>query len=432
MLTSFFRRSFSTTASPAFMLALWLSASMASGQSPSQPQTGQPQHTTTTKQDAPSDLQIAAEVEILRVHLKSTNQDQRKAAAKRLTKYGPAAQAALPELVAIMLDPEDGANGYARRIIVQIGLPAIGPMIKGYDKAVTPQQRLSLIPWLGELYKQEENVALGAVLLHALRHDPVEDVRCSVMRFVATGAIASDAMQILLSILEDKKASVTLRGHAASNLGRSGAQAKRAMPTQLRIFQDESNDGDLRRHAFVGLSLIGNDDLEIAKMAHAIVIDEKRPLDLRSCAAAALGRMKHGQIAADDLGKMLERIGPEANNSLFFCSLQSIANLRPNKSAIPVLTEILEYYDGLGPMSRQALKALGNLGVESAVVGPRILDVIKKQDRLMLLREEIIFSLPRIIGAERTLAELDEYTRESDTERLHFDAIAARIKAKTK
>jgi HEAT repeat protein len=188
-----------------------------------------------------NDPAVTAKIEVLRVELRSPIQETRKKAAESLLTYGAAARLALPELVDILLDPEDKAFGYCSELIQQIGGPAMVPMIEAYRKTTTAQQRLSLIWLLGELYKQEENAELGAILLHALTNDPSEMVRCSVMRYVAHGDIAKRAFPILMGYLEDKKASAALRGRAARSLGRFGAQAKRAIPLQIEIVQDECN-----------------------------------------------------------------------------------------------------------------------------------------------------------------------------------------------
>jgi hypothetical protein len=185
--------------------------------------------------------------------------------------------------------------------------------------------------------------------------------------------------------------------------------------------------------------LVASDDIDIAKLIRSILIDEKQPLHVRALAAAALGGMKHGQIAAGDLAEVLKN---QRENPLFTCALNSLSRLRPSKADIPLLVGILESGRSIAHFTGDALVALGQIGNDADSEAPRILAVVKRPFPLATCPNEIAFALKNIIGADRALAELAEYARwyakaapgadlvqEVNNS---VDAIATRIKAKAK
>src|SRR5262249_10535919 len=151
-------------------------------------------------------------------------------------------------------------------------------------------------------------------------------------------------------------------------LGGFATEAKLGIPVMRQLFLDDNINEKFRIDAGSGLARAGVDDREVAMALQKILVNEKQPLKVRAVAAIGLGQSKHGQMAANDIAKTLQKyaFGPqgEGESTLAIFALAAASELRLDNWAVELLVAILEEDDG-SVNSARAFKALGQIGPEA-------------------------------------------------------------------
>jgi HEAT repeat protein len=234
---------------------------------------------------------IPAEPEVSRVApliaaIKSKDSKARSAAIEQLGKMGPAAWDAVPDLIELMDDVDEGT-----RFAICLVLQEIGPKsVPSLDRALgshEPARRRHAAQALLEMARFHETAPLVVPTIPTLTAVALRDSDGDA-RLAATGAIAltrdKKAVAALSTIL--KKGGDDARLEAAEGLRNLGPMAKPAVPALLELIDEK---GQISSVAWQALVSIGDADTaaEIAKLLG----DAAKSKSVRCSAAWALARM---------------------------------------------------------------------------------------------------------------------------------------------
>jgi HEAT repeat protein len=323
---------------------------------------------------------VTEKVEDLRKLLYNLDPAYRTKAANALAKLGPAAKAAVPDLLKVGLNPTDESSKAefssvaALRAVAAIGPVAIPQALEAYKKADSGRRGMLLAEVLGPLYREGDRT-LEKLFLEGLT-DRAETVRNGAIAACSSKVPVKSAIPILVKIFEDETVPLASRDNVAKSFQSFGRAAEAATPVLLRVLQDPKSGNAIRASAAEGLAGVGVHTVENANLMRRLLKDEKQDVSVRGHATRALGRSSEfGQAGVPDLLDVLRKT-PREQGSLRFFIFDALAQLRLPKEATPALLEMA--LDRGSGEAHLALRALGKTA-NARAVGPRILKALREE-----------------------------------------------------
>lgn len=258
----------------------------------------------------------------LRAMLKVDALDVRKMAVTTIGLIGPEATDAVPDLVALLRDPQGELQGDALDALASIGLRAV--------------------PALAGALKQEQDPALRKQTILAL------------------GRVGKPAVPLLADVLNDKDPSVRL--HAVTSLGRIG---RTAVPTIALAFRDQ--DRDVRLEAARVLGTMNQADAVVVEVLTIGLRDPAAPV--RNQATLSLQALRPDANAAL---KALTPLLEDKTLDIRLAAIRFLGELGP--PAVPKLVSLLK--DAEPAVWREASSTLEKLPAPEKVLFPALLPLL--------------------------------------------------------
>lgn len=237
----------------------------------------------------------------------SVNLGERKKAIDRIGGYGSSAVPAIPSLIHMLNDASELelADGRftiigrtAKRALVKIGAPAIKPCIAALPQSAGVQRRM-LIEILGS---SDERQAVDAIV-SLLSHKDVEVRRVAAKSLHTSPGFAAIPCPCSPLVNASKDSDLTVRQEASAML------AKQHEPASYgSLIDDLANRGkNVRERAVKALG--GMKDQRAIAVLLEIASDNDEDLDIRCCAARALGGYAEDRVE-EELTRLLGPVGP--------------------------------------------------------------------------------------------------------------------------
>lgn len=203
------------------------------------------------------EAQLKQRIQRLKFQLSVPDVKDRSYAMQELEEIGPAAKAAVPDLIKLLKDKDEQICQKAWCALVKIGSAAVSALAEMLKDENVKVRRAAVCAI--EAIGSEAKVAVPA-LIEALK-DENEEVRWyTVIALGKIGIAAKDAVDSLIEALKDKETGV--RSYAAFALGRMGSEARKAIPALIEALEKDES-GDVFIAAAEALEAIGFDLGEI-------------------------------------------------------------------------------------------------------------------------------------------------------------------------
>jgi HEAT repeat protein len=350
-------------------------------------------------------------------YLRNKNPKVRAKAAQRLAAFGPAAKAAIPELIHLLKDPEQLNRALAQEALSKIGAPDSKqiPLLTKCLKDPVREVRAYSAGALGKLERSAHSAA-GALVttlkdadptvrrqaawalgkvgydkkkeafadLQPLLHDSDHDVRVAAAEALTTVCpLDTSDLPFLQELL--KHEDVDARTVAARALVRLGAQAKAALPAVIAAVK-ENYDRNFRRAALRMIGQFGPD----AKDAVPVLLDVMKDEDLRPNAAAVF--IKMGRAARDAVKTLTEGLEDPNPDTQANCII-ALGKIGPDaEEAVPKLAELLK--ERKLQLRLIVLDALLGIGAKAHEAHENLVPLFEEKDKA--LRQKVTDVLVKI------------------------------------
>ncbi len=254
------------------------------------------------KPPVPSHDPTGLAVTALRLALDDASAAVRNQAASALGQIGPAAAAAVPELVALLKDGDETVRCQAAEAVGEVGVAgdlSVAALVELLADASVPV-RAAAARALGGL---KEAAAPAVPSLVTLLQDSEESVRTAAAETIARiGTLDTVATDTLVAGLRSDDNVV--RAQTAEALGTIGASAQEAAPALVETLKDDNDV--VRARAVEALGKIGNGAAEVAVPG---LVRALRDTDnwVSALAAEALGQM--GESADEAVPALVRSLG---------------------------------------------------------------------------------------------------------------------------
>jgi len=341
-----------------------------------------------------------AEITSLIADIRSSESSRRYEALESLTRLGPLARQAVPELGKLLVDDDELA-----RILAASALVRVEP-----DNA---QRKQSAVQALARTMRETTRTEFRREAAHGLARlgaaavpaaiavlgDQLPETRALAAETLARiGAVAADAVPTLVSLLDDEDAKV--RAAATRALGRIGQVDRLSIPALTVRLQD--SDPTVRAAAADALGEFGPVAKEAAKALALALQDHEH--DCCRAAAGALERLGTGAEAATPaLIDLLEKGNTDASAHAA-CALANVGD-----QAVPLLVTAMK-----NEKARYfAMLALAEMGPAAKPAVPELVSMLADEDSIV--RREVLLCLGGIgRGAAASLAEILERLNDAD------------------
>ena len=311
----------------------------------------------------------------LRTVLKAKDDVLRFYALRALAAAGPAAQQAVPDLIAVLQEDHPLLSRHAAAALAQLGKEAVPPLSKLLQHP-NPRLRRHAVVALGKMGAVAE--AAHPALFHCLLQDESYLVRRRVAEALEQNPINTPAARAALLKTLRQETDPDVAASAAISLGKIGTEA---VPDLLKLLEDSSED--CRYHAAIALRQLRSEAVPAVKPLTKLLTS--READVRQAATRALAAI--GEPALPALLETLRE--PEASfreGALIGLTEMGSSAARAVKPIIAALQ------DKEIAVARQAALALGALGQAEAV--EPLLQALQARDSL--LRRYAITSLGQL------------------------------------
>jgi len=295
-------------------------------------------------------------------------------AALALGQIGPAAAAAVGDLVALLHDPDETVRCRTAEALGRLGaqpaatVPALTALLADGSAAV----KAAAARGLGALGKE---AAAAVPALIGLLQDRAEEVRTATAEAIAAvGHLTDAATDSLVEGLTDPDNVV--RAQTAEALGVIGEAAQDAAPALVEVVRH--GDDRVRAKAVRALGMIGEAaaDVAVPSLVRALHGHDSW---VSALAAEALGQMGEG---ADEAIPALTRSLHHRNPLVRANAAEALANLGSAAAAArPVLEQAA--HDEDGGVRRQVLRALGALGAPTPAAKRAVAAGLRDADPLV-------------------------------------------------
>ena len=358
-----------------------------------------------SRQEKPTDGIVAS----LIVALSDENSDIQSAAARTLAAFGPAAEKAVPALIAQMKGFSGSSDGVLLWLDCSQALTAIGPEVvpflleaigEGDDNtfkgicaslhdlgpSVAPMVADAIVDAMIKLIESETGnrrrlatytlVPLGSkakaavpALVEELDDSDFHSQLIACQALTAIGPDAKPAVKKLLVMIE--KGNVSVRGHAALCLGAIGpVEGHEIVPAIVKRLDDQNQV--VRERAMIGLGMMGrNAATALSQVEQAL---DGKTFHAKPEAALAYWRISgDSRKAVDHLVKLLN----EPTHELL--SMQKLGEMGPAaKESVPALLSKLGSDDI--SVQLEACDALGRIGSDTAEVRKGLDELVAHED----------------------------------------------------
>jgi HEAT repeat protein len=292
-------------------------------------------------------------VSTLRATLSDSSTMVRLQAVTALGMIGPAAGAAIPDLMALLADSDETVRCCAAEALGKMGEkgPSAVPALAELLEDPSPAVKEAAADALGSL---KDNAADAVPALVPLLQDREEEVRQAAAE--AIGRIGTLPEQAADSLVEGLSSpDNVVRAQTADALGAIGATAEAAAPALVEALED-SND-QVRARAAEALGKIGEGaaDVAVAGLVRALRDSDNW---VSALAAEALGEMGEAADAAvPALVRSLRHVNPQVRAN----AAEALGRMGDSASgAVSALLEAVRDEDG--GVRCQAVRALGEVG----------------------------------------------------------------------
>lgn len=314
------------------------------------------------------EVDIAEQIRFARQLLQNPELNNRRQGAVLLTKLGPKAKDAVPDLIKFLGIPD--LHVEAGEALVAIGSGAVPELILAAQKS-DMSMRSTLIHMLGR-FNANGDSALSAYLCSEIR-DKMSPGRTDAMRAATRQNPVPEALPILVAIVQDVTESQFIRDCAASAAARFGVLAEPIIP-YLNEMQSKSSIGSHRYMAALRSRIAINPDLKsIGIQLAEFAADRKRSIETRISAVSILAEVG-GQTGIKELENLLS-IEDEVEGEgelLRGAALRALCNRSPTRRSVPLLIDMLSSSSN----GHDALKALSKLAPFSEKEKDRILEAV--------------------------------------------------------
>jgi HEAT repeat protein len=297
---------------------------------------------------------VAIVVQTLRLAIADTTAAIRAEAANSLGRLKASAAAdAIPDLIVLLVDPDETVRGRAAEALGQIGAchPATVPALVGLLEDSSPAIRTAAARALGAL---GTTAAAAVPTLVLLLQDRDEGVRGSAADAVSRMGVLPESATVTLTegLASDDN---MVRARTAEALGAIGEAAVDSAPALVEALSDDNDR--VRAKAVEALGKIGEAAAEVAvpRLVRALKDSDNW---VSALAAEAIGEMG---AAADEAVPALVRSLQHQNPQVRANSAEALGKLGPSaRAAIQVLERAVED-DNVG-VRLGAVRALGEIG----------------------------------------------------------------------
>jgi HEAT repeat protein len=353
-------------------------------------------------------------VDALRKNLYSPDASLRRRSAEEISKIGPAARAAIPDLVSAILRNDTSLAGHA---LIGIGRESIPAVLDALAAAKdNSNARSSFYFVLGSLYK-EGDAEIERVICRAIKEERPDTLRCSAMSWshengpISTGRPpVQGAARMLIEVLRDSNEPVDMRDWAALNVGYFGAEARPILPLLRQTFDDPKAGEDSRRFALLSIGRLNVDDRGTAQFLRTVFKNEKEPSKIRGDAVECLGRSRFTSIATDDMLELLRKRPDGRLDYLYDQTVASLMKIDLPKDAASLLVDLIEddRFQFRGPGRIALVQAVGRIGPSAKAEISRLMAKLKEDPYSLSERglEPCVSMLIAVVGRTAAIAEL--------------------------
>lgn len=383
----------------------------------------------------------STEVVRLRKLLKSDDPDQQAKAVIALGKLGPKAADAVPDLLRMYFDPN--LKGPVRDdILIHIALDDIGhgasPEYARILRKGTDEQKADILNLLLTFYRPGHETLDAAILDCLVDSGPdFERIRAMTIALVGAKARIKSGVDTIIKAAGDPawEQWSSIVGVALENLG---PDAKAALPALERAFRNPKKSPAIRRDFIGALAAVGKNDGKTFRLIRQILLDPDETVLVRYYAARGIGTSKFGQQAIADLVAIAGQVHPENPKEtdlqlwrgLRVNAVESIAQLQPDKSALPALLSLLKQKeDGVKQRGYAvALTAVAKIGPDAKEAVPELLKLIDDEAFDTLFQSSYLArALVAILGREKALETVRAFKANDAEARLNVTVLIRRI-----
>lgn len=341
-----------------------------------------------------------ADISSLLADIRSKEPIRRYEALETLTKLGPSAGQAVPELEKLLVDDDELARVLAASALVRVepdNAQRKQAAVQALARTMTETTRTEIRREAAHGLARLGAPAVPAAI--AVLGDQLPETRILAAETLARiGAVAADAVPTLVSLLDDEDAKV--RAAATRALGRIGQVDRLSIPALTVRLQD--SDPTVRAAAADALGEFGPAAKEAAKSLALALQDHEH--DCCRAAAGALERLGTGAEAATPaLIDLLEKGNTDASAHAA-CALANVGD-----QAVPLLVTAMK-----NEKARYwAMLALGEMGPAAKPAVPELVSMLADKDPNV--RREVLLCLGGIgHGATAAFPDIVEHLSDAD------------------
>ena len=293
--------------------------------------------------------------------LNDVDEDTRFYVVWALEWMGSEAQGAVPALIQLLSDKDDGVRQAAASVLGTTAQPKFADIMLPLDDLLTPLRKPAL--------NQANHPAQPAVpILIKMLGDEDENDSVHVAAARTLGRVGDvTAVPVLITSLNDRNDQV--RSTAASALGEIGNSAQTAVPTLINMLTMEAHD-KVRRDVVLGLAGIGTPDA-LNALIEAIFNDESRLVRKE----AVLGLSRIGEPDEIILPLMIALEDPDPHIRV----IGSKALAKIGEPAVPALSLALS--NKILEVRKWSAFALSLIGAAAQAAEPRLIVALKDRDK---------------------------------------------------
>jgi HEAT repeat protein len=284
----------------------------------------------------------------LRESLASREVADRRYAAIELKKMGPPAAEAVPELIAVLDDPEERVGQEAVEALGQIGKAAVPALIDALVKATAWRVRRGAAAALSRIGP----AAAGAVptLINAVRGPKMEIRRAAAEALGKIGPPAAEAAIPALVETLGGRATMAVLAAAAEALGAMGPAATTAVPRLTILLKDDR--WQVGSAAAEALGKIGPTAADAVSELIAVALDSAKWRPAVAAAIVAIGKI--GPVKPEVIPTLVRALKNHEGEAA-----QALGMIGPAAAeAIPALTALTERNSFWSGDARDALRQI--------------------------------------------------------------------------
>ncbi|ERT04867.1 AAA domain family protein [Lyngbya aestuarii BL J] len=205
-----------------------------------------------------------------------------------------------------------------------------------------------------------------------------------------------DAIQPLISIVQNKQDDSEVRRNAAWALGQIGEGSPEVVQDLLAVLNDKQDDAKVRSSAAYTLRKIGEGSPEVVQALLAVLNDKQDDSSVRSSAAWALGQI--GEDSPEVVKALLEVFKDKQDSiALRFSAASALGDIKEGSpEVVKTLVGVLNDKQDDSEVRGDAAYALGQIGEDSPEVVQVLLEVFKDKQDDSLVRSRAASALGQI------------------------------------